>query len=86
MTNKVAHRIQHGRISTNVSMAQIRLPIHSYWFCSGQSYIQNCMTRSMAMTWDGRAQFISWLKSQTEFNTSGHDHFIKKSNLPTPER
>ena len=34
----VAHQIQHGRISTNVSMAQIRLPIHSYRFCSGQSY------------------------------------------------
>ena len=40
MTNKVAHRIQHGRISTNISMAQIRLPIHSYRFCSGQSYVE----------------------------------------------
>ena len=39
MTNKVAHQIQYGRISTNVSMAQIRLPIHSYRFCSGQSYL-----------------------------------------------
>ena len=39
MTNKEAHQIQHGQISSNESMAQIRPLIHSYQFCSGQSYM-----------------------------------------------